>query len=151
MANAVVLGITMVLIAPQLPLPLAAGALAGATAGLILTPDIDHHVRTHEELRMYRHLGIVGGGLWELFWRGYARTHVHRGYSHKPFTGTLGRWWYAFKRLWWLLLILLIYQGAFILSHAVACFAFVYMAYCFHALQDIVHLVLDGWRYHTRG
>lgn len=142
--NSAVLIATAVLVAPNVTLPLAAGAVTGATLGLLITPDIDHVKRTHEENRIYKHGGPVIGWLWVMFWRRYQRTHPHRGNSHKPLTGTLGRWRYMLVRLWPLVLLLL-YLGEW---QPASVLAFVWACYSFNALQDIVHLILDRGRYH---
>lgn len=148
-ANMAVLALTVVVAPVTLPTLFATGAIVGAVLGTITTPDIDLPGTTHEENRIYRRFGFVGGGLWQLFWNHYAQTHSHRGSSHKPFFGTLGRWWYVLKRLWWLLAILLYYHGSFVMAYPIDCLSVIYMAFLFNALQDIVHLILDGWRFHS--
>lgn len=148
LANTAVLVTTVIVTPIYLPLPLAAGAITGALAGLILTPDIDLPGTTHEEIRIYKHLGFFGGGMWQLFWNHYARTHSHRGSSHAPFRGTAGRWWYAFKRLWPVLALALYFFGAVLADYPYECALVVCMVFLFNVLQDLMHLALDGWRYH---
>lgn len=143
-ANIAVLGITLYLVAPRLPVDLAAGATAGAILGTLVTPDIDHHVTTQEEARFYRWFGWLGGGLWQLFWRGYAQTHQHRGRSHAPLVGTLGRWGYVVIRLSPLIALTLYQLWPMWLAWLPALLC----AFLFNVLQDLVHLVLDGWKYH---
>lgn len=66
------------------------GLVAGGVIGIVVTPDIDHHNRTHEEKRVYefdRTLGII----WQWLWSGYALTMPHRGISHMPIVGTITR------------------------------------------------------------
>lgn len=146
LANTAVLVATVVLVAPNVAAPVGFGAVAGATLGLLLTPDIDHPARTHEERRIYRHGGPVAGWLWQKFWQRYQKTHPHRGSSHRPLAGTLGRWWYILLRLWPIVLLWLFYGH----WQAISVLAFVFACYSFHALQDLVHLLLDGGKYHRK-
>lgn len=69
---------------------LGAGLVIGGLVGIIVTPDIDHHVVTHEELRFYQ-VGRVAGVLWQWLWAGYEIVVPHRGVSHVPVIGTLTR------------------------------------------------------------
>lgn len=147
-ANTIVLGVTVLCAFPALPFPLALGATVGAFAGLILTPDIDLcGVITHEERRMLRWFGPLGG-MWVAFWYSYARTHSHRGSSHAPFVGTWGRWAYVGKRLWPLMAIALYFYGGFVLAHLFVCFSVLFFTFVFNCAQDVVHLILDGWKFH---
>lgn len=146
-ANLVVLGVTLYVVAPRLPVDLATGATVGAILGTLITPDLDLIGRTHEEYRMYRWFGWFGGGLWEWFWRGYAATHHHRGRSHAPITGTLGRWGYVTIRLSPLIALAMYQFRPVWLSWLSA----LLMVFVFNVLQDVVHLILDGWKYHPKG
>lgn len=143
-ANLVLLGVTLYIVAPRLPVDLATGATIGAIVGTLITPDIDHHVTTQEEARFYRWFGFFGGRMWEYFWRGYAATHHHRGRSHAPIIGTLGRWAYLAVRLSPLIVLALyqLYPLWLTWLPALLC------AFVFNVLQDLAHLVLDGWQYH---
>lgn len=67
--------------------------MIGGFLGLLITPDIDHHARTVEEVRFYQ-LGKVPGVVWEWLWYGYALFVPHRGLSHWPVIGTLSRMLY---------------------------------------------------------
>lgn len=147
-ANIAVLGLTVIAAPLTLPFPLAVGAITGALLGTITTPDLDLSTRTHEEYRIRKHLGWFIGGLWELFWMHYARTHSHRGSSHAPFVGTWGRWQYVFKRIWWLLAIALYFYGGYVLAHLFVCFSVLFFTFVFHVIQDLTHLALDGWKFH---
>lgn len=69
---------------------LGAGLVVGGLVGIIVTPDIDHHVVTQEELRFYQ-LGRIPGVLWQWLWAGYEIVVPHRGISHVPVVGTLTR------------------------------------------------------------
>lgn len=142
-ANLVVLGATLYVVAPRLPVDLAVGATVGAIAGLLCTPDLDMEEMTHEEWRMVRWFGWFGY-LWSSLWHGYAITHRHRGRSHAPIIGTLGRWSYLTIRLL-PLIVLALYQ---LWPLWLAWFPALLCAFCFNVLQDLVHLALDGWRYH---
>ena len=143
-ANIAVLGATLYLVSPRLPVDLAAGATVGAILGTLITPDIDLIGITHEEYRMYRWFGWLGGGLWWLFWRRYAETHSHRGRSHAPLVGTLDRWGYAAIRLLPLIALALYQLWPMWLAWLPAALC----AFGFNVLQDITHLILDGWKYH---
>ncbi len=65
----------------------------GLAIGHLLTPDIDHHYYTHEEWRIYRWSKLLGLA-WSAYWWPYAKLHGHRGVSHTPFVGTVGRFLY---------------------------------------------------------
>lgn len=142
-ANLVVLGATLYVVAPRLPVDLAVGATVGAIAGLLCTPDLDMEEMTHEEYRMVRWFGWFGY-LWSALWHGYAITHSHRGRSHAPITGTLGRWCYLAIRLSPLIALALYYLWPVWLHW----FPALFMAFAFNVMQDITHLILDGWKYH---
>lgn len=113
----------------------AAGIVVGAVAGWLVTPDIDHHYRTHEERRIRRRLPVLGR-LWQAYWAPYAVLLEHRGISHAPVIGTATRALYAF---WWLWLL----PAPVLVAHVplgVAAFG----AWC---VQDVAHLAADGWRF----
>lgn len=115
------------------------GVVVGSAVGVFLTPDIDHHVRTEEELVFYRRHPFLGK-LYEAFWAPYAVFFDHRGVSHWPVVGTITRavyplfvlvtlsrayfhpWWEDVEFLWlfWLAL---------------------FVAW---VVQDMVHIVTDG-------
>lgn len=114
--------------------PLAVSFPLGLVMGHILTPDIDHHWKTIEELRMYRYSRLWGWA-WSLFWWPYQKLHAHRGWSHTPIVGTVGRFLYL---LWFPLLLCLVYLG-------LSGWVWVMWGYFLVAwiLQDFVHLRLD--------
>ncbi len=118
--------------------PMAVSFLLGLVMGHILTPDIDHHWKTIEELRMYRYSRLWGWA-WSLFWWPYQKLHAHRGWSHTPIVGTVGRFLYL---LWFPLLLCLVYLG-------LSGWVWVMWGYFLAAwiLQDFVHLRLD---YHKK-
>lgn len=66
------------------------GLVTGGVAGILVTPDIDHHETTVEEVRFYQ-VGRVAGVLWQWLWAGYEMFVPHRGISHWPIIGTLTR------------------------------------------------------------
>lgn len=144
LANLTVLAATLYIVAPRLPVDLATGATVGAILGTLTTPDLDLIGTTHEEYRIYRWFGWLGVNAWQLFWRGYAKTHPHRGSSHAPIIGTWGRWWYVVIRLSPIIALALYQLWPFWLSWMPALLA----AFVFNVLQDITHLILDGWKYY---
>lgn len=81
----------VVLVAPLImPTDFAIGAVIGGCIGVLITPDIDHEMRTVEESRWY-HLGPVVGKAWQVLWSPYPILFRHRGWSHTPVIGTLSR------------------------------------------------------------
>lgn len=71
--------------APALVAPVAAGALIGA----FITPDLDLESTTHSEA-LLRRIPVIGL-LFQMLWYPYALMCRHRGVSHWPVVGTLGR------------------------------------------------------------
>lgn len=71
--------------APELTAPVAVGSIIGA----FVTPDADVDHTTHSEA-LLRRIPVVGL-LFQLLWYPYALLHGHRGASHWPVLGTLGR------------------------------------------------------------
>lgn len=118
--------------------PLAIGLPLGLIMGHILTPDIDHHWTTIEELRMYSYSRFFGR-LWSIFWWPYQKLHSHRGYSHKRFIGTAGRFLY----LLWLPVLLTADLGWQIWTF----WMFLYIGWCW---QDFTHLRLDSKKYASK-
>lgn len=71
------------------------GLAIGSIAGVVMTPDIDHHVRTREETIFYN-VSPSLGRLYESFWSPF-RILVgrrHRGTTHVPIWGTTLRYLY---------------------------------------------------------
>lgn len=118
--------------------PLAVGFPIGLVIGHILTPDIDHHWTTIEELKMRQYSRFVGR-LWSIYWWPYQRMHPHRGRSHTPFLGTLGRFVYL---LWWPLLLTA--------SWGVEVWLFWLFVFAGMCVQDLTHLRLDGRQYGSK-
>lgn len=66
------------------------GAGLGCLAGISIGPDLDQEAISRQEWKIIRRtLGL--GFLFLLFWWPYATLHKHRGFSHTPVLGTLGR------------------------------------------------------------
>lgn len=68
----------------------ALGGILGAIFGVLITPDIDHRVRTFEKAFFYR-FGTFVGKAWESFWAPYSIWFDHRGISHWWLLGTFTR------------------------------------------------------------
>ena len=66
------------------------GLIAGAIVGILVTPDIDHHVITYEENRIKRWCNLCGK-IWIIYWLPYSKAFKHRGISHAPIVGTMTR------------------------------------------------------------
>lgn len=128
-------------IASHAGIEIAVGLVAGALAGVLVTPDIDlEDCRTWDEQRIFRLFGNTAGRFWQWFWMGYARHHSHRGSSHRPLVGTIGRWWHIWTHTLFLpVLAVLVFPQVAIAAFAANC------------LQDILHLIFDGWHYHREG
>lgn len=71
--------------------PLAgAAACVGCLLGIPIGPDLDQEGISAAEWKIIKWtLGL--GFLWLMFWWPYALIHSHRGVSHIPIVGTLGR------------------------------------------------------------
>lgn len=61
-------------------------------AALFMTPDLDDALSL--PATNFEHIGHIPGVLWEAYWEEYAVLMPHRGFSHLPVLGTLGRWLY---------------------------------------------------------
>lgn len=117
----------------------AAGICVGALGGLLITPDIDHWQRTHEEIRIYRAAGPLAGRLWQAYWSPYAILIPHRHWlSHLPGVGTIIRIAYLCLPL----ALLLLYLG----QPLPALPRFYAAALAAWTVQDTFHLALDNFR-----
>jgi len=80
-------------------------ASAGCLSGLAISPDLDMEAVTESEYWLVRWtLGL--GWLWVMLWYPYALIARHRGMSHAPIVGTVGRLIYLlllYLGLYWLL------------------------------------------------
>lgn len=116
----------------------AIGLIIGAIGGLLITPDIDHWVRTHEEYRVYRYLGSLAGKLWQSYWSPYATFIPHRHWlSHLPGIGTALRIFYLSIPVWigwyWFGWIIPIEPDLY------------WAAFIAWTVQDTFHWIFDGF------
>lgn len=116
------------------------GLIIGSWVGLILTPDIDHHMTTIEEIRMKR-INLIWGAVWQLYWTPYQILIPHRSiWSHDPvLPGTIIRFIYL---LWYPLIWT---YSNINLDLFVIFWLSVFTGQC---IQDIRHAQLDKWRFH---
>ena len=114
--------------------PVLLGVAVGAWAGVICDPDLDHHVHTESEARVYRYNKALGV-LWSLYWWPYQKLMPHRGRSHTIPAGTFDR----FVLLFWLPALLSCYL--WLSWWLLAFWALVFVGQC---CVDAVHLWLDG-------
>lgn len=133
--------ITSVVVAPSpVVVALAAGAVLGATGGLMVTPDIDQNDITHEERRLIKFFAPLGW-LWTLFWLPYSLVMPHRGMSHTVPQGTL-------SRVLYIGIPLVLLAWAFDLRPSPVVVQYLpYSIGTFLAcwfMQDMVHLIQDG-------
>lgn len=114
---------------------------AGGWLGWLIDPDLDHEqMRTHTEWRIYRTLGKWPGRLWQALWAPYGVLIPHRSpWSHMPVLGTLIRAAYLYAFIC-LIYILAAAPPPSLPGRSVA------MLLGAWAIQDTVHLALDGWR-----
>lgn len=77
---------------------------AGCLSGLLISPDLDMEGVTNSEYWLVRWtLGL--GWLWVMLWYPYAVIARHRGLSHAPLIGTIGR----------VLYVIILYAGFYLL------------------------------------
>lgn len=63
---------------------------AGVMTGFVVGPDLDLDGLSGAEMRVIRRSRVLGF-VWWLLWLPYAKLFKHRGSSHWPVIGTLGR------------------------------------------------------------
>lgn len=114
--------------------PVALGLAVGAWAANFCDPDLDHHVHTESETRVYRYNRTLGV-LWSLYWWPYQKLMPHRGRSHDIPAGTLDR----FVLLFWLPVLLSCY-----LAPSLWLLLWWLMVFVGQCMVDAVHLWLDG-------
>jgi uncharacterized metal-binding protein len=116
----------------------AIGLALGGLGGLLITPDIDHFKRTHEEYRIYWHLGPLAGKLWQAYWSPYSIFIPHRHWlSHFPVVGTALRILYLGIPLW---------IAVYVLDVSIPDWRQAYVsAFVAWAVQDFFHWVFDGF------
>ena len=97
-------------------------------------PDLDHHVHTESEARIYRYNKVLGV-LWSLYWWPYQKMMPHRGRSHNIPAGTFDR----FVLLFWLPVLASCY-----LAPSMWLLLFWLLTFAGQCIVDAVHLWLDG-------
>lgn len=129
------------------------GLALGSVGGWFITPDADHHVKTHEEDRV-EEWPVVGPYL-QGVWAGYGSKYDHRGRSHWHVWGTVTRMWYFARRfmadfLFWAYVVGVIFLGQVMDGELVAqvvlhlprggFLGFLFLGWC---VQDSVHIETD--------
>lgn len=116
--------------------PVVAGLVIGAWGAYFAGPDLDHHVHTEDEARIWRYNRLLGR-LWTLYWWPYQKMIPHRGRSHTLPDGTADR----FLLLFWPLILASLWLIPTWGGWVVAFWAIVLIG---QMLVDAVHLRLDG-------
>jgi uncharacterized metal-binding protein len=149
-ASNVVGGVGLTLLAHSYAPDAVGPVIVGAIIGAFITPDmdIDHTTRNEAILREIPVVGIV----FQTAWYPYALLHRHRGISHWPVIGTVGRMVYAVLVVMCLMLFwsgVSWYMGGdptqfvAVVLDAVVRLANVYLLGAWLA-QDMIHLLLDA-------
>lgn len=130
--------------------PEAVAIPAGIFTALFVNPDLDYEwTQGHKNVQKFG--GVSGGclsALWFLFWLPYAKVMKHRGPSHWPIIGTLGRVAYMLALPSILVLTLAFYdpQAAQAMALTLAPPAFMpwfWLWFAGLALADILHILMD--------
>jgi uncharacterized metal-binding protein len=116
--------------------PVAAGLIVGAWGAWLAGPDLDHHMHTEDEARIFRYNRMLGR-LWSLYWWPYQKMIPHRGRSHTLPDGTADR----FLLLFWPLIVASLWLTPTWGGWVVAVWAAVLIG---QMAVDAVHLWLDG-------
>lgn len=107
----------------------------------MIDPDLDHEqLRTWTELRIYRYLGVWPGRVWQAIWAPYGVLIPHRSaLSHLPGLGTAIRAAYLFAVAW---------TVGHVIGHPIPLPSGEIIRWVLGAwaVQDTIHLALDGWR-----
>lgn len=114
--------------------PATLGMAVGAWVANFCDPDLDHHVHTESEARVYRYDRTLGV-LWSLYWWPYQKSMPHRGRSHTIPAGTLDR----FVLLFWLPVLTSCY-----LLPSWSLLLWWLCVFAGQCIVDAVHLRLDG-------
>lgn len=123
----------------------------GSLSGVLLSPDLDIHRRTHSEYIVYKKLGNLAGALWFALWWPYSWFIPHRSnLSHFPILGTAIRLLYMFG--WYVLFWFAAHEllpgippvslGAFSIP------IWIWWAIIGLAISDTAHYIMDkplGW------
>jgi len=113
----------------------------GMKQGEHVDPDYDMLTITKSERDKLDRRPFLGR-VWLAWWAGYGALFTHRGLSHAPFVGTATRVFW----LYWpviMLLALVVYEGYLKLADLSVLIPFLLG----WALQDMVHLHKDGWKF----
>lgn len=125
----------------------AIGYLFGLYVGRRVTPDLDIDEVITRQTRRYLDRHRVLGWLWRFYWLPYALIHPHRGVSHAPFIGTIGRWIYMFTLpvvACAILLYFVLLESQISLSFALGCYLIFWGAeYIGQSSQDLLHIWMD--------
>ena len=71
-------------------------ATTGCITGVIVSPDLDVDGGFLGHKIVTQYFGMIAGRIWRAFWLPYAWIFSHRGTSHIPVAGTLGRVLYLY-------------------------------------------------------
>lgn len=110
----------------------------GGLSNLLLTPDLDQAEGwgCYSFYRMQRVSPLIGA-IWRGYWFAYGKLCKHRGLSHTPVIGTLGRVLYALPWLAPMVLVALLYWPA-----ALAWLVGLMWADAWHTFADVVERTL---------
>lgn len=124
-------------------------AFAGVLAGILIGPDLDVDGGNYS-LAVIRRTPLVGRTLallWRVFWWPYSKLAAHRGFSHWPAIGTIGRLLYIAIPVFALMAITntIINLPAWVGELAPFFVAGI-------ATSDLIHIIMDGfWKNHKNG
>ena len=123
------------------PTSISAAATAGTLVGVLIGPDLDVDAGNYS-LYILRRTPLIGrplAWLWRFLWWPYSKLAAHRGFSHWPVIGTIGRLLY--------IAVILVIPAAiidvrFFVSPLVAELAPVFITGL--AASDLLHIVMDA-------
>ena len=107
----------------------------GMLIGILVTPDLDHHVKTREEARLLDFNKRLGQA-WMLYTKPYSKLFSHRGVSHWLIIGTLTRLPWIFPPLTIIWFLLFKTTGV----DTQELFSYVLIGW---TIQDTIHIVTD--------
>lgn len=127
--------------------PLQAATVAiGVYAGILIGPDLDVDGGNYS-LAVIRRTPLVGpalAALWRVFWWPYSKLAAHRGFSHWPLIGTLGRLLYIAIAIF---IPVAIFNAGITLPARIEKLAPFFVAGI--AISDLLHIFMDGfWKNH---